>query len=153
MYNLSLVLVVFVFSSDIGTELVTIETTRRGGSSMYRRCRCRTLLYLPCIFRLRTETIWVSVTLRILIVIIAMCFPSIHPRVSFVVLNDKYTLLRCAQRQICSPSLCSTTNMLSFVVLNDKYALLRCFQRQICSPSLCSTTNMLSFVVLNDKYH
>ena len=33
----------------------------------YRRCRCRTLLYLPCIFRLRTETIWVSATLRILI--------------------------------------------------------------------------------------
>ena len=67
MYNLSLVLVVLVFSSDIGTELVTIETTRRGGSSGHRRCRCRTLLYLPCIFRLRTETIWVSATLRILI--------------------------------------------------------------------------------------
>ena len=50
MYNLSLVLVVLVFSSDIGTELVTIETTRRGGSSRYRRC---TLLYLPCLFRLR----------------------------------------------------------------------------------------------------
>ena len=33
----------------------------------YRRCRCRTLLYLPCIFHLRTETIWVSATLRILI--------------------------------------------------------------------------------------
>ena len=69
-YNLSL-LVVLVFSSDIGTELVTIEstveTTRRGGSSRYRRCRCRTLLYLPCIFRLRTEIIWVSATLRILI--------------------------------------------------------------------------------------
>ena len=31
MYNLSLVLVVLVFSSDIGTELVTIETTGRGG--------------------------------------------------------------------------------------------------------------------------
>ena len=31
------------------------------------RCGCRTLLYLPCIFRLRTETIWVSATLRILI--------------------------------------------------------------------------------------
>ena len=71
MYNLSLVLVVLVFSSDIGTELVTIEstieTTRRGGSSRYRRCRCRTLLYLPCIFRLRTETIWEPSTLRILI--------------------------------------------------------------------------------------
>ena len=33
----------------------------------YRRCRCITLLYLPCIFRLRTETIWVSATHRILI--------------------------------------------------------------------------------------
>ena len=71
MYNpASLVLVVLVFSSDIGTELVTIEstigTTQRGGSSRYRRCRCRTLLYLPCIFRLRTETIWLSTTLRIL---------------------------------------------------------------------------------------
>ena len=33
----------------------------------YRCCRCRTLLYLPCIFRLQTETIWVSATLRILI--------------------------------------------------------------------------------------
>ena len=55
---LRLVLVVLVFSIDIGTELVTIEstieTTRRGGSSRYRRCRCCTLLYLPCIFRLRT---------------------------------------------------------------------------------------------------
>ena len=59
--TLSLVLVVLVFSSDIGTELVTIETTRRGGSSGYRRCRCRTLLYLTCIFRLRTETIWVLI--------------------------------------------------------------------------------------------
>ena len=67
MYNLGLVLVVLVFSSDIGIELVTIETTRRGGSSKYRSCRCRTLLYLPCIFRLRTETIWVSAALRILI--------------------------------------------------------------------------------------
>ena len=71
MYNLSLVLVVLVFSSDIEAEFVTIEstieTTRRGGSSRYRCCRCRTLLYLPCIFRLRTETIWVSATLRILI--------------------------------------------------------------------------------------
>ena len=66
-YNLSLVLVVLVFSSDIGTELVTIETTRRGGRSRYRHCRCRTVWYLPCIFRLRTETIWVSATLRILI--------------------------------------------------------------------------------------
>ena len=44
-YNLSLVLVVLVFSSDIVTELVTIETTQRGGSSGYWRCRCRTLLY------------------------------------------------------------------------------------------------------------
>ena len=67
MYNLSCVLVVLVFSSDIRTELVTIETTRRGGSSGYRRCRCCTLLYLPCIFRLQTETIWVYTTLRILI--------------------------------------------------------------------------------------
>ena len=56
MYNLSLVLVILVFSSGIGTELVTIETTRRGGSSGYL-----------VLFRLRTETIWVSATLRILI--------------------------------------------------------------------------------------
>ena len=34
--NAGLVLVVLVFSSDIGTELVTIETTRIGGST--RRC-------------------------------------------------------------------------------------------------------------------
>ena len=51
--NLSLVHVVLVFSSDIGTELVTIEstieTTRRGGSSMYRR-KCHTLLYLLVYF-------------------------------------------------------------------------------------------------------
>ena len=67
MYNLSLVLVVLLFSSDIGNEHAIIETTRRGGSFRYWRCRCRTLLYLPCIFRLRTETIWFSATLRILI--------------------------------------------------------------------------------------
>ena len=57
-----IVLVVLVFSGNIGTELATIEstfeTTRRGGSSRYRRYRCRTLLYLPCIFRLLNETIW-----------------------------------------------------------------------------------------------
>ena len=68
MYNLSLVPVVLVFSSDIGTERVIIETTRKGGNSRYRRCRCRTLSYLP-IFRLPTETSWVSATLRILIVL------------------------------------------------------------------------------------
>ena len=64
------VLVVLVFSNDIGTELVTIEstieTTRRGGSCRYRRCRCRTLLYLPYIFRLRTETIWATICILII---------------------------------------------------------------------------------------
>ena len=46
-----------------------LERTRRRVSCRYRRCRCSTLLYLPCIFRLRTETIWVSATLRVLILI------------------------------------------------------------------------------------
>ena len=45
----------------------------------YRRCRCRTLLYLPCIFRLRTETIWVSATLRILILPKSTALQKKHP--------------------------------------------------------------------------
>ena len=93
MYNLSHVLVVLVFSSDIGTELVTIEstieTTRRGGSSRYRRCRCCTLLYLPGIFRLRTETIWVSAILGILITPTFFILTFIMPKVKEFLFRKK----------------------------------------------------------------
>ena len=94
----------FGIFSDIGTEFVTIETTRRGGSSGYRHCRCRTLLYLPCIFRLRTETIWVSAN---------PSYIDIHRICSYIFICDIYKGVGGGHRGSFYPLYVTTTDLLS----------------------------------------